>query len=199
MPHPRHTSDARELKLVHITCSSSSSYETRLINVNNAQCVVCQEPAAMRFFVKSASGESHVVPCSDATILVGALKEAAVKRLCSEIDGCSPGAYRLVLAGTESVVSDQDVVGEVLQDGDCLLLQSKCSINPKMRVYTPLSNPVGANPTPEFSANCCGGGLFSDNLYGADSTNLPTYTLYPQTVSEETRPVFTVLPEVLIF
>lgn len=112
----------------------------------------------MRFFVKSASGESHVIPCSDASVLVEKLKEAAVKRLCSESDGCRPGSYELVLAGTESIISDQDVVGDVLQDGDCLILR-------------------GANGIPEIGANCCGGGSISANWCCDDSANLPTYTL----------------------
>jgi hypothetical protein len=77
----------------------------------------------MRFFVKSASGDSHLVPCGDTTVLVERVKEAAVKRVCGESNGCSPGNYRLLLAGTDSVINDKDVVEDVLQDGDCLLLQ----------------------------------------------------------------------------
>lgn len=156
--------------------------------------------------MKGAGGGSYAVPCSDPAILVGELKEAVVKRMCSESDGCSPEDYRLILVGTESIISDKDVVGEVLRDGDCLILQGMLqlllgtvNLNRLHSSNLPhgcvqklgtamiywaiplgdsfLSYLVGTSGMPEFSANCCGGGL--TNLYGGDSTNLPTYTLYP--------------------
>ncbi len=78
----------------------------------------------MRFFVKNANGECFVIPCEDATASVGKLKESVKRRLCSESDTPSEH-FRLILAGTESIISDQDVIQDVLRDGDCLLLQSK--------------------------------------------------------------------------
>lgn len=84
----------------------------------------------MRFFVKSANGSSsHVVPCQDASVTVRALKENVVKRLCDADSSDSYSAadddvqYQLLLAGTESALEDRDVVQDVLQDGDCLILQ----------------------------------------------------------------------------
>ena len=73
--------------------------------------------------MKKANGGSHVVPCNDPAVLVGNLKEDIVKKLCS--DDSNSERYSLALAGTESIISDQYVVGKVLQDGDSLLLMGK--------------------------------------------------------------------------
>lgn len=80
----------------------------------------------MRFFVKNGLlGDSYVIPCNDPTAAVSQLKVVTVERLCS---GENVENYRLVLAGTSSIINEKDVIQDVLQDGDCLLLQSKvCS------------------------------------------------------------------------
>lgn len=77
----------------------------------------------MRIFVKRAGKDSQVIPCKDATVLVEKLKETVVKRLCGSEEYAE--GYRLVLAGTGSVVAEKDVVEDVLQDGDCLLLRGR--------------------------------------------------------------------------
>lgn len=77
----------------------------------------------MRFLVKKgAHGDTHVVPCSDSSVSVKKLKRSIVARLWGEDEDCE--GYSLRLAGSGAVVDDQDTVGDVLQDGDCLSLSS---------------------------------------------------------------------------
>lgn len=71
--------------------------------------------------MKSADRGSQVIPCQDATVLVEKLTETVFRRLYGT-EGYAEG-YRLVLAGTGSLLAEKDVIGDVLQDGDCLLLQ----------------------------------------------------------------------------
>ena len=76
----------------------------------------------MRFFVKNGpNGESYVIPCNNPADIVSQLKVLTVERLCS---GGNVESYRLVLAGTSSIINEADVIQDVLQDGDCLLLLS---------------------------------------------------------------------------
>lgn len=80
----------------------------------------------MKFVVKKfGSGECHVIPYNNGGALVKKLKEVVLGKLCAGLSDGDSASYRLSMAGSEALLNDEDIVQEVLQDGDYLLLSSK--------------------------------------------------------------------------
>lgn len=80
----------------------------------------------MKFYVKkSSSGECHVIPYNDGHAPVKRLKEVVLGRLYTGLNDGDSASYRLSMAGSEALLNDEDIVQDVLQDGDYLLLSSK--------------------------------------------------------------------------
>lgn len=79
----------------------------------------------MKFVVKkSGSGECHVIPYNDGDAPVKKLKEVVLERLCAGLSDGDSASYRLSMAGSEALLNDEDIIQNVLQDGDYLLLSS---------------------------------------------------------------------------
>ena len=81
----------------------------------------------MRFFVKNSDRDSaYVIPCSDPSASVKKLKEDVVVRIRGE--EASSGNCRLILSGSEAILSDKDIISDVLRDGDFITLSCKYNL-----------------------------------------------------------------------
>ena len=81
----------------------------------------------MRFFGQTG-GKSYVIPCKDGKDSVAALKREVLARCVvakSEAAAASvqEARYDLILKSSGAVLCDQDIVEDVLQDGDTLSLR----------------------------------------------------------------------------
>ena len=83
----------------------------------------------MRFFVESG-GKSYVIPCKDGKESVASLKRQVLARCVAVVAKSEAAAasaqearYDLILKSGGAVLCDQDVVEDVLQDGDTLSLR----------------------------------------------------------------------------
>ena len=79
--------------------------------------------------MKSANGTGVcVIPCSNPKTPIKKLKDVVVARVKGDgVSVVSSEKYVLVLTGNEAVLNDDDVVSEVLRDGDFITLLSKLS------------------------------------------------------------------------
>ena len=79
----------------------------------------------MRIFAKTVIGgkesASYVIPCKELSSTIGELKKSILTRR-PETTVNDLSQYKLCLAGCEAILSDQDLVQDVLQDGDVVLL-----------------------------------------------------------------------------
>lgn len=84
----------------------------------------------MRVFVKvyiagSAGGQTYAIPCSEPAASVGVLKSWALDRW-AENNGKKPGEedelkadwFQLTLSGSGVLLSDKDLIRDVLRDGE---------------------------------------------------------------------------------
>ena len=83
----------------------------------------------MRVFVKvciagSAPAQTYAIPCKEPAARIGLLKAQALDRW-TENSGKEPGEderkpdrFQLTLSGNGAVLSDKDVIQDVLQDGE---------------------------------------------------------------------------------
>ena len=83
----------------------------------------------MRVFVKvccesGAAGQTYAIPCNDASAYISDLKSKALDRW-AETNGKksgrgkrSPDSFQLRLSGNGALLSEKDVIGDVLQDGE---------------------------------------------------------------------------------
>ncbi len=84
----------------------------------------------MRVFVeihfRGGASRSYVIPCKDGTQTVGTVKEEALTRCelpsSSPIGAVKANQFRLSLAGSGAILSENDAIGDVLHDGDFLCL-----------------------------------------------------------------------------
>ncbi len=83
----------------------------------------------MRLFVKYGLGDcSYVIPCNDAGITVSKLKQDIFVRINGGDAERKCTGYKLILSGNRAVISDADIVGDVLKDGDFLTLRKLSSL-----------------------------------------------------------------------
>ena len=81
----------------------------------------------MRFFVQ-IGGKNYVIPCKDGKDSVVALKREVLARcVVAKSEAAAASAqearYDLILKSSGAVLCDQDIVEDVLQDGDTLSLR----------------------------------------------------------------------------
>lgn len=81
----------------------------------------------MRVFVKlNVSGKDscfYVIPCKNLRGSVASLKEDILSRRADiNTEGRDASLYRLALAGSGAILSDKDIIEEVVRDGDVLQL-----------------------------------------------------------------------------
>ena len=81
----------------------------------------------MRFFVQ-IGGKNYVIPCKDGKDSVVALKREVLARcVVAKSEAAATSAqearYDLILKSSGAVLCDQDIVEDVLQDGDTLSLR----------------------------------------------------------------------------
>ena len=83
----------------------------------------------MRVFVKvlsdgSSAGQTYTVPCKDSGACISELKSQALARWCENNGRKSGGrertadSFKLTLSGNGALLSDKDVICDVLQDGE---------------------------------------------------------------------------------
>lgn len=133
----------------------------------------------MRVFVKvciagSAPAQTYAIPCKEPAASIGLLKDQVLDRWRenngkkSGEDHRKPDSFQLTLSGNGAVLSDKDVIQDVLQDGEFVNL-SKRALSCNMRTadcncFCTHTGPKDA-PYTESEVDC--------------STQLPAYGMYP--------------------
>ncbi len=78
----------------------------------------------MRIFAKvlrdGKESPSYVIPCKELSSTIADLKQSILERQSEK--GPNSSELKLTLAGSEAILSDKDLVKDVLQDGDMVQL-----------------------------------------------------------------------------
>lgn len=124
----------------------------------------------MRIFAKvlrdGKESPSYVIPCKELNSTIADLKQSILERQ-SEKDSNS-SELKLTLAGSEAVLSDQDLVQDVLQDGDVVQLSKSYKLS---RLLCAVMHCIA-----HISA---GGPAGCGSVFTKDPAILPSYGLYP--------------------
>lgn len=78
----------------------------------------------MRVFVKVCSdrreSKTYAIPCNEPTITVGVLKSLALDRWSEDNGGGKKESdlFQLTLSGNSAILSDKDLIEDVLRDGE---------------------------------------------------------------------------------
>ena len=129
----------------------------------------------MRVFVKvcidgSLAGQTYVVPCNEPGACISVLKSQALARWCEnnciKLEERNADDSKLALSANGALLSDKDVIKEVLQDGEFVELCKRTSHCRCIYVYEYLyAGPIGEVAPSKLNADC--------------NAKLPVYGPYP--------------------